>query len=500
MKSVSLRNRLIFAVVVSQILLAIGLVAVGTSFSRYYLMHAFDIYIEGRAQSIAALVYYPDDGRPGLLFNDAKVPPSPHHKHKDIFVVSSDHGDFERHTPGYDPHIFDRVPPSAQFWNFRFDGEPYRAIILRNVVILDTEEGIPQPLPQLTVVYASPASDIEEQMAHLGLAIGILSLLIFIPVMLLVLWSIRKALTPLNDLAASAGSISVDSWVFEPSEAAKSTQELRPLIGAISVVLAGLESAFTRQREFLGDAAHELKTSFAILKSTLQALLNKPRQTTEYQSGLLSMNQDCERLERLLTRMLQTARADERLVNGAGGRSAPVDLISSCEAAIAQLSRFADEQEVRIELIAKGAAMMCAEPSDLELIWLNLLENAIQYSARGSVVEVTVLVHPEVATVTFADHGCGIQAAHLPHIFDRFYRADRSRTRTTGGFGLGLAIAKSLVALYEGHIGVESEPGKGTRITVVFPTFKGLAIECQKSDSIEAATHQSDNSRLGQSR
>src|ERR1039458_9372933 len=299
MKSVSLRNRLIFAVVVSQILLAIGLVAVGTSFSRYYLMHAFDIYIEGRAQSIAALVYYPDDGRLGLLFNDAKVPPSPHHKHKDIFVVSSDHGDFERHTPGYDPHIFDRVPPSAQFWNFRFDGEPYRAIMLRNVVILDTEEGIPQPLPQLTVVYASPASDIEEQMAHLGLAIGVLSLLIFIPVMLLALWSIRKALTPLNDLAAAAKSISVDSWVFEPSEAAKSTQELRPLIGAISVVLAGLESAFTRQREFLGDAAHELKTSLAILKSTLQALLNKPRQTTEYQSGLLSMNQDCERLHRL---------------------------------------------------------------------------------------------------------------------------------------------------------------------------------------------------------
>jgi signal transduction histidine kinase len=109
----------------------------------------------------------------------------------------------------------------------------------------------------------------------------------------------------------------------------------------------------------------------------------------------------------------------------------------------------------------------------------------------------TVLVHSEVATVSVADHGCGIQAGHLPHIFDRFYRADRSRARTTGGFGLGLAIAKSLVTLYEGHIGVESGPGEGTRITVIFPTFKGLVIERQKSDSIEAATDQSDKSRRG---
>src|SRR6202012_4456831 len=154
---------------------------------------------------------------------------------------------------------------------------------------------------------------------------------------------------------------SIDSWVFEPSEAAKSTQELQPLIGAIGTVLAGLESAFTRQREFLGDAAHKLKTSLAILKSPLQPLLNKPRQTIEYQSGLMNMNQDCERLERLLNRMLQTARADERLANGSERPSAPVDLVSSCEAAIAQLSRFAGEQEVRIELIVKGAAMVCAQ-------------------------------------------------------------------------------------------------------------------------------------------
>src|ERR1700757_295436 len=86
MKRFSLNRRLIIAVVASQVLLATGLILVGTSLSRHYVRSAFDVYLQGRAESIAALVYYRDDGVPGLLFNDAKIPPSPHHIHKDIFV------------------------------------------------------------------------------------------------------------------------------------------------------------------------------------------------------------------------------------------------------------------------------------------------------------------------------------------------------------------------------------------------------------------------------
>ncbi|HZB87510.1 MAG TPA: HAMP domain-containing sensor histidine kinase [Terracidiphilus sp.] len=487
MKNFSLRNRLIFAVVVSQVLLAMGLVIIGTSFSYHYIRRAFDVYVDGRAQSVAALVYYPDDGSPGLLFNETKIPLSSHSKHKDIFVVSSDHGDFERHTAGYDPHIFDQIPPDEQFWNFRLDGTPYRAIILRDVAILDTEEGIPEPLPKLTVIYAAPSFDIEQQIARLGLTIAALSLLIFIPIMLLALRSIRKALAPLNDLAMTAGSISVDSWRFEPSEAAKSTQELRPLIGAVTTVLVGLESAFTLQREFLGNAAHELKTSLAILKSTLQTLLNKPRQSNEYESGLNTMNRDCERLERLLNRMLQTARAEQRLASGRESQPGPVDLIASCEAAIVQLARFAAEREIRIDFSATGEAMICAESADLELIWLNLLENAIQYSPSESIIEVTGVVHPRTVTVTVSDHGCGIEAAHLPHVFERFYRADYSRARATGGFGLGLAISKSLVTLYGGHIRAESTPKNGSRFTVDFPLNEDLVGRRPGSDSTAPA-------------
>ena len=489
MKKFSLRNRLILAVVWSQILLAIGLVLVGTSLSRRSIQRAFDVYLEGRAQSIAAIVYYPDDGRPGLLFNDAKVPPSTRQGYPEMFLVRSDHGDFEKHTPGFDPRVFDGIPPEEHFWSFSMHGERFRAIAMHDVAIQDTEESVPLPLPKLTVVYAASTAGIEHQITRLGLAIGAVSLLVLVPALVIALWYIRQALVPLQDLAAAAGGISVENWRFAPSPAAASTKELEPLIGAITTVLAGLESAFTRQREFLGDAAHELKTSLAILKSTLQTLLNKPRQFAEYDDGLTVMNRDCERLERLLNRMLQTARAEQRIAGGHEHRLDPVDLASSCEAAIARLAQYAADKEIRIEFNTTGEAMIRAEITDLELIWLNVLENAIQYSAPGSVVEVRCRVDEGLATVTVTDHGCGIEQAHLARIFERFYRADSSRARATGGFGLGLAIAKSLVTYYGGRIQAESWPGKGTRITVNFPLNLELSGENLDRSSPEAAAN-----------
>ncbi|HEY1577482.1 MAG TPA: HAMP domain-containing sensor histidine kinase [Terracidiphilus sp.] len=469
MKKFSLKNRLIVAVVLSQILLTIGLVLVGTSLSRHSIQSAFDVYLEGRAQSIAAIVYYPDDGRPGLMFNEARVPPSSQHGRPEMFLVKSDHGDFEQHTRGLDPHVFDRIPSGTSFWNFKMHGDDFRVIVLHDVAVQDTEEGVPLPLPRLTVVYAASTGGIEHQITRLGMEIGAVSLLVLVPTLLLILWYIRKALLPLHDLATAAGAISVESWTFTPSQAAASTKELEPLIGAITTVLAGLESAFTRQREFLGDAAHELKTSLAILKSTLQTLLNKPRQFAEYDDGMKAMSRDCDRLERLLNRMLQTARAEQRIAGGHERQPDPVDLASSCESAIAQLTQCAADKEIRIDFNATGEAMVRAEIADLELVWLNLLENSIQYSPRGSVIEVTCRLDSGVATVTVSDHGCGIEPAHLARIFERFYRADSSRARATGGFGLGLAIAKSLVTFYGGSIRAESRPAKGTCIRVDFP-------------------------------
>jgi signal transduction histidine kinase len=467
MKRFSLNKRLIAAVVLSQLLLAVGLVIVGTSFSHYYIRSAFDVYLEGRAQSIGALVYFPGTGKRGLQFNSSKVPPSPHDIHKDIFLVQSDHGDFEIHSPIYSPSLFDGIPADARYWNFTTHGEPYRAIILRNVDILDTKEDEPQPPPRLTVVYAAPTMDIPQRITALASAIAFTSLGLLIPTLLLAIWSIRRALTPLNDLAAAARSISVHSWQFKPAEEAKSTVELEPLIAAIEAVLAGLQLAFTQQREFLADAAHELKTSLAILKSTLQSLLDKRRDVDEYQRGLTLMSGDCDRLELLLTRMLRLARAEQRAADRTLRKLELVDLASTCEAAIERMATFAAARKIRIAFSSAQAVMIRADPADLELVWINLLENAVQYSPRGSKVEMHLKIEASNAVISVSDRGCGIPKSQLPRVFDRFYRADPSRSRATGGMGLGLAIAKSIVSSYQGRISAESEMGRGTRISVI---------------------------------
>jgi signal transduction histidine kinase len=261
----------------------------------------------------------------------------------------------------------------------------------------------------------------------------------------------------------------VENWQFRPSEEAKAARELQPLIDAIDTVLAGLQRSFKRQREFLGDAAHELKTSFTILKSSWQSLLNQPRTAEEYRLGLTEMSEDGERLEQLLNRMLLLARAEQSAADGLHRDLDVIDLVATCEMAIARIRKVADEREIEVELVASDQVSMRADPADLELLWLNFLENSVQASFAGSKIKVVVTQEGSRATVLVSDEGSGIPKIDVPHIFERFRRGDPSRSRTTGGFGLGLAIANSIVEAYKGTLQAESTLGEGTKIWVCLP-------------------------------
>jgi signal transduction histidine kinase len=184
------------------------------------------------------------------------------------------------------------------------------------------------------------------------------------------------------------------------------------------------------------------------------------------------MSEDSDRLEQLLSRMLRLARVEQWAADGIHRELEVVDITSTCEMAVARISELANAREVKIEFDSSEVVLMRADPSDLELVWLNLLENAVQYSSRGSNVSVTLTSGAETAQVCVADDGWGIPEPELKHIFDRFRRGDPSRARSTGGFGLGLAIAKSIVQAYKGSIHAESKIGEGTRITVTLPTLR----------------------------
>ncbi len=234
-------------------------------------------------------------------------------------------------------------------------------------------------------------------------------------------------------------------------------------------MLGSLHAAFTQQREFLANAAHELKTPVAILKSTLQSLLQRERSAKDYRAGLEQALDDMQRLETLLHSMLRLARAEQWATASAGREMPAVDVSSTCRSAVDRLQALASERNVVLALEADGTMLVQADPDDLELVWSNLLENAIRFSPPGEKVRLCMKANGRRGTVEIEDRGPGIAPEELPHIFERFHRGDSSRARETGGYGLGLAISKALVEAYGGTITAENRSQNGTTMLVSLP-------------------------------
>jgi len=463
----SIQRRLIATVILSQALLAAGLLLAGVFYTHRRLVSTLDTGIQSRAMSIAALVRYAEDESGNLYFDDSLVPQPLDPEHPDIFAVWSGHGNLIAHSKNW-PSGLDLQPNGGREWKFKAEGVPYRAMRVPQLPILDREEG--QPPVTLTVVYAAPTVRLRQQVRETGIFIAMVSLMLLAITGVLSLWGIRRGLLPLQELATQASRVSANQWKLQVPEEAEQISELRPLTESMITMLGRLERSFTQQREFLGNAAHELKTPVAVLKSTLQSLLHRPRSAEEYKFGLEQGLEDLERLERLLHWMLRLARA-EQWAHGALRRDlSVVNVTATCEETVERMRPLAAVRNTQLQFTSNGPILFRADPEDLQLVWSNLLENALRYGPEGGTVEVKVSQNNGgPARVTFQDQGSGIPEADLPHIFERFYRGEPSRARATGGFGLGLAIAKTLVEAYGGAITVDSQPGTGTRMTVELP-------------------------------
>jgi signal transduction histidine kinase len=491
MKPFSLTRRIIVTVLVGQLLLTVGLTVAAVIYARSELGSAFDSTLRGRATATLALVRYSDSNPPGLLFDASLLPPPSNLVHRDVFEIWDASGKVVARSSDSTELPSEETGQAGDFADFSLRGRPYRAVLLRNVAVLDDEESVKVP-SRVTVIYAAPLGEMREQLTQLGFSVAGTSLLLLLLAGGISAWSLRRGLEPLHGLAESAGAISVHNWDFQPPAGAAMAVELAPLTRAIETVLKGLKESFRQQRDFTSNAAHELKTSVAIVKSTLQSLQQKPRSGEEYRAGLDDLLLDCGRLEDLLERMLRLARIEQWAENGAPRNQAPTELVSTCEAAIERIQRLADGRQIRVELVPEGGAAirLRADPQDLELIWVNLLENAVQYSPEGSKVSLRVHLNGagHVATgaaaggqvgasgnggrtviVSAEDSGPGIPAEELPHVFERFHRGDPSRARETGGFGLGLAICKALVTAYGGRIEAINRPTRGTEVRVELP-------------------------------
>lgn len=481
-KPPSLATRIVFVVVGLDLLLIALLVSLGVFVARTELQSAFDTSLQSKALSIRALVRYDEDESADLIFDSSGLPPSADPAHPDVFAVYLK-GNLLAESPGWNGLPSGTRYPSGDLVRFRQAGVPFRGLLLREVEILDREEDVSAPVAKITVVYASSLLEVRSRVLRVGLYLGGAGLLLLLPMSWLTVWAVRRSLNPLHDLAARAGQISVQQWLFDVPDDAGVTSELAPLKRALQTLITRLHESFASQRQFTGDLAHELKTSVAIIKSGAQVLLQNPRSAEEYRAGLDGLVTDCDRLESLVEKMLRLARVEQWAEEGTGARYASADLLATCDAAASRVAALAAAKQIRVTVEGKAGIQLRADAEDLELVWVNLLDNAVRHSRPESKVNLRIS-EPERgnAIVIVEDTGEGIPSADVPHVFERFHRGDTVNSRTTRGFGLGLAICKAIVEGYGGSIRLESHPGRGTTVHVQLRT--GIA----SSDSIASAS------------
>ncbi|HMJ92001.1 MAG TPA: heavy metal sensor histidine kinase [Candidatus Acidoferrum sp.] len=244
--------------------------------------------------------------------------------------------------------------------------------------------------------------------------------------------------------------------------------ELAMLACAFDDMLARLEDSFTRLTQFSADLAHELRTPVNNIRGQSEVTLSRTRDATEYREALASNIEETERLTRIIESLLFLARSEH-----AGNELTLSDLDAQTEvrSVVEYVEPMAAEKTVSTTVT--GTARIRADSSLLRRALSNLLLNAIRHTPSHGRIIVHVSESDNLVRISVSDSGCGIAAEHLPKIFDRFYRADPSRTGNPTNAGLGLAIVKSIAELHHGTVTVESEIGRGSVFTLSFPRAAG---------------------------
>ena len=244
------------------------------------------------------------------------------------------------------------------------------------------------------------------------------------------------------------------------------------VLGALAAILMASRSlrpisrAFQRQREFVADASHELRTPLTLIRTNVEAWLRRSNGTTRTYAR--SIVEEVEQLNRIVGDLTTLALADARQLRL---DPRPMELNEVVKGLIVQATPLAEERGVRLRPDLNGGVRVDADLVRVRQLLLILIDNALTHTPSGGQVSVGVIRQNGRAHVTVTDTGEGIPSGDLPHIFERFYRADKARTRESGGTGLGLAIAKWIVDAHKGEIGVKSAEGKGTEVDVSLPAL-----------------------------
>jgi signal transduction histidine kinase len=276
-------------------------------------------------------------------------------------------------------------------------------------------------------------------------------------------WLAGRVLQPVRDISQAARRVSAQTLdtrlaLDGPHD------ELKELADTFDTMLERLQRAFKQQRRFVADAAHELRTPLATLRTNLEVVRADPTASpAAYRQMAVTLERSLGRLERLVEDLLVLAREEHITARQ------EIALGPLLEEVLLDLRPMADERLVVVEYSGALDLSVRGDEALLSRVFHNVVENGIRYNRPGGTVAIAIRRQDTWAVVTVADSGIGIPPEDQPQIFERFYRVDRSRARHTGGLGLGLAIAADVVRRHGGTICVESTLGVGSTFTIRLP-------------------------------
>ena len=249
--------------------------------------------------------------------------------------------------------------------------------------------------------------------------------------------------------------------------------ELKELADSYNAMAEKIENFDQSRSQFVQNASHELKTPLATMKLLLENLIYQPDMPAELRAEFMQdMNHEIDRLSGIITDLLTLTKMDSEET---AIKHEKFDFTELCIGAVHALQPAAEKNRLTLTMDVAKDVTLQGDESKLGQVIYNLIDNAIKYTPEGGSVHVTMKADGRNAVFAVKDTGVGIPEEDAKHIFDRFYRVDKARSRETGGTGLGLSIVRQMVQLHRGEIKVDSTPGKGSTFTVTLPLRKGAA-------------------------
>ncbi len=294
-----------------------------------------------------------------------------------------------------------------------------------------------------------------------------ISIIVMISILSLLRFRVDRLLQPLEEISQLAGEISADDLSAVRLQFDRAPSEVKNLAQAFNLLLSRLSASWEQQRQFVGDASHELRTPLTIVQGYLQSLLRRSQNLTDAQRDALeTAMSETERTVRLLQDLLDLARAD----NGQFRFRLEPLVVNEVVDEVVAMAREVDDRILTIQ--AETLVEAQVDRDRLKQVLINLVDNAMNYSPVDQPIVIGLMIVNQKACIQVIDKGVGIALVDQSRVFERFYRVDEARSRSTGGTGLGLAIVKSLVDGMGGDLSLQSKPGEGSTFSVYLPLAK----------------------------